>query len=171
MAKAATQHTGLTVYNQNAADLASRGKTFDAVTLNDVLEHIPNPLSVVKSAFTLLRPGGVIAIKSPCGPNQQLKENIKLKLRSVANAEIATNMVHINHFSPKSLALALKRSGFQNIHIEAGAPELFCKADGSADWLKPSNLLRVSLFWMSRAIPRAAQTPLGLNLQAYAIKP
>jgi len=47
------------------ADLPRR--SFDAVTLNGVLEHIPNPVETVRKAAALLAPGGVLFFEVPHG--------------------------------------------------------------------------------------------------------
>src|SRR5205807_9042849 len=38
---------------------------FDAVTFDHVIEHIPEPVSLLRHAFRLLRPGGLVWIGTP----------------------------------------------------------------------------------------------------------
>src|SRR5207247_7140422 len=40
--------------------------SFDAVTLLDVLEHLPNPRGSLEACVRLLRPEGVLMIQTPC---------------------------------------------------------------------------------------------------------
>lgn len=42
-----------------------KGPVFDAITLFDVIEHVPDPRRTLECAFAILRPGGVIAINTP----------------------------------------------------------------------------------------------------------
>lgn len=41
-------------------------KKFDLITLNHVLEHLPDPVTVLKQASALLKPGGYLAAIVPC---------------------------------------------------------------------------------------------------------
>lgn len=41
--------------------------TFDLITMNDVLEHLPDPLASFTALAGLLNPGGVLAIYAPNG--------------------------------------------------------------------------------------------------------
>lgn len=40
-------------------------RTFDVISMGDVLEHVPDPLSVLRDAATLLSPTGVVAVSLP----------------------------------------------------------------------------------------------------------
>jgi SAM-dependent methyltransferase len=41
-------------------------KKFDLITLNHVLEHLPDPVTVLKQASALLKPDGYLAVIIPC---------------------------------------------------------------------------------------------------------
>lgn len=41
-------------------------KKFDLITLNHVLEHLPEPVTVLKQASALLKPDGYLAVVVPC---------------------------------------------------------------------------------------------------------
>jgi GT2 family glycosyltransferase len=49
----------------DATDLAFPDESFDAVTMFDVLEHIPDDARAVSEAFRVLRPGGFLLVTSP----------------------------------------------------------------------------------------------------------
>jgi SAM-dependent methyltransferase len=157
----AARRTGLPVHRVNAHQLASEGKNYNAVTLLDVLEHIPCPVKLLSHVNDLLDAGGWIAIKVPCGRNQLLKENLRARIRRGYRVSVADNLVHVNHFSARSLRLALEKTGFDNIRINIGAPEL----NGTK-----SDLLRLGVYHIGRFTPFGLHTPLALNLQAYAQK-
>ena len=49
-----------------SGSLATVPKQFDLITLNHVLEHIPDPVTVLKQAAALLKPDGRLAVIVPC---------------------------------------------------------------------------------------------------------
>lgn len=160
----ARERAGVPVHRVNADRLASLGSRFDAVTLIDVLEHIPRPIELLANIHAVMTPGAWIAVKVPNGPSQRLKEAARERVVPRYRATLADNLVHVNHFSPRALRLALERAGFDSIHVEVAAPEL--PAAGSR--ARASRLLRLGVFHAARVVPGGVHTPLALNLQAYA---
>jgi SAM-dependent methyltransferase len=157
----AAARTGARIYQMNVADLDTIDGTYDAVTLTDVLEHLPSPVDVLARLRRLLSPGGWIAVKVPCAPAQLLKERARGAIHRGYVPRLADNLVHVNHFSPRSLKLALERAGFASVCLEVAAPE--CPDEGGV-----SNALRMALYRTARALPFGLHTPLALNLQACA---
>jgi SAM-dependent methyltransferase len=161
----ARDRAGVAVHRVNAEQLASLGRRFDAVTLIDVLEHIPRPIELLTEIHAVMTPGAWIAVKVPSGPAQRLKETVRARVVPRYRATLADNLVHVNHFSPRALRLALERAGFDSIAIEVAPPEL----PSGAGWrCAASRALRLAVFHTARALPRGVQSPLALNLQAYA---
>ena len=152
--------TGASVHQGNVHTFDANGQ-YDAVTLTDVLEHIPEPRAVLSRVRRFLAAGGWIAIKVPHGPAQRLKERVRGIVRPGYRPTLADNLVHVGHFTPGSLERALTREGFRDITIAPGAPEL---PTGGGD----GRLLRRIVFASARTLPGAVHTPLALNLQAYA---
>jgi SAM-dependent methyltransferase len=162
----AAARTGAVVHNRNALELAECGRRYSAVVLTDVLEHIPEPLSLLRTLAALTARGGAIAVKVPCGPSQLAKERV-LAACTTHRVSLADSLVHVNHFSPRSLAMALARAGFENITVRTGAPELLPASGG---WrARVSNTIRRGVFAAAQ-LPGAVHTPLALNLQAFATK-
>jgi SAM-dependent methyltransferase len=160
----AALRTGACVRQLNVQDVDVGRGAYDAVTITDVLEHIPQPLAVLARAADLLAPGGWIAVKVPCGRSQLLKETWRGRLQPGYRPTVADNLVHVSHFSAASLRLALERAGFSAITIEPGAPEL-PPAAGVRGML--SRASRRVVHAAARVMPAAVYTPLALNLQAY----
>ena len=162
----ARRRTGATIHDCDLATLSARtpAPRFDAVTLTDVLEHIPAPLDTLRSAAQVIRPGGWIAVKVPCGPNQLLKERLRVLLRRVERVSVADNLVHVGHFTPRSLARALERCGFDGIQIEPGLPE-WCELPRASTRVALNAIRRVS--WVAATV-LPLRSPLTFNLQAFA---
>ena len=161
----AHQRTGAKVHQINAQTLADTGARFHAITLTDVLEHIPEPVALLRNVVRLLEPGGRLAVKVPCGRSQWIKERLLSRITS-HEVSLAGNLVHVNHFTPHSLKLALERAGLNHVTVSTGAPELM-PADQPLVRRSISNLVRLSVYTAAQ-LPGGVETPLALNLQAYA---
>ncbi|MBA4018974.1 MAG: hypothetical protein C0483_17535 [Pirellula sp.] len=164
----AAQRTGLPIHQLNAHLLADTGRRYDAVTLTDVLEHIPDPMKVLPELRNLLRPGGWLSVKVPNGRNQLRKQRLRSRLRLAKDASIADSLGHINHFSPKSLRSALEKAGFRRIEITTAAPELPTFSFHPKVLL--SRASRLGVYYLARMLPGGIHTPLALNLQAFAMR-
>jgi SAM-dependent methyltransferase len=59
----AIEKTGLPIFDRDLSELPERG--FDIITLFDVIEHIPNPVTFMQSVSALLNPGGYVLVFTP----------------------------------------------------------------------------------------------------------
>ena len=157
--------SGGRVHQGNLDTWAPTGAGYDALTMTDVLEHIPDPRAALRRAHDLLEPGGWMAIKVPNAPVQRIKERARSWLRPGYQPSLADNLVHVNHFSPRSLRLALEREGFGDIAVTVGAPEL---PDDRGVQSRVDRIARTLAYRVARGIPGGANSPLAFNLQAYA---
>ena len=166
----AAHKTQLPVHQVNAQRLVLEGRRYGAVTLTDVLEHIPDPVETLTTIRKLLSAGGCAAVKVPCGRNQLLKEHVRALLRKRHRISVADNLVHVSHFSPTSLRRALQTAGFSRVFLTVGAPELLnleCRTLRT----KLANWFRWGVYRLGRVLPWGVYSPLALNLQAYAQNP
>lgn len=156
------QASGAVIHQGNVHTFTPQ-RCYDAVTLTDVLEHVPHPLEVLARVRQFVCPGGWLAIKVPNGPAQRVKERLRARLRPSYRATLADNLVHVNHFSAASLARALTTAGFHDVTVLAAAPELpgHPAGGGVGHWG------RLAAYHVARALPGGAASPLAFNLQAY----
>ncbi|HEU0051933.1 MAG TPA: class I SAM-dependent methyltransferase [Longimicrobium sp.] len=161
----AARETGLPVHRQDAGALSAGGRRWAAATLVDVLEHIPDPVRALESARGVLEPSGWLAVKVPHGRNQLLKEHVRAKLDRGYRATVADNLVHVNHFGPRSLRLALERAGYRDVRVTAAPPELI-PPGGHAARRVVSNAIRMATYRAARLA--GAEAPVSLHLLAYA---
>jgi 2-polyprenyl-3-methyl-5-hydroxy-6-metoxy-1,4-benzoquinol methylase len=79
--------------------------SFDVVTMIELIEHVPNPHIFLETAFSLLRPGGLLFITTPnTGSLNQRWLGTKWSIISPPE--------HITIWSPTGMKNALKRNGF-----------------------------------------------------------
>lgn len=164
----AAKSTGLPVHRMDARALSAEGRRYAAVTLIDVLEHIPGPVAALETARAALKPGGWIAVKVPHGRVQLAKEELRHRLRPSYRPTVADNLVHVNHFGPRSLRMALERAGFTDVRVAIAAPETIPLPGVK---VRLGNAARLAAWRVGRLIPGGVETPLSLHLQAYAQNP
>jgi SAM-dependent methyltransferase len=164
----AAARTGLPVHSVNVDSFVPSGRTYGAVTLIDVLEHVPRPVELLSKVHDALEIGGWAVVKVPSGPAQRQKEHARALLRRGYRPRLADNLVHVNHFSPGSLRRALERAGFTDVAIAIGPPEI-PPASGPRGAF--ANLVRRAIYHAGRLVPGGLDTPLALNLLAYGRRP
>lgn len=87
-------------------DYESRQGYFDVITLQDVLDHMPDPLQALTKCHALLKPDGLIAVKVH-------DFSCLYALISGSKCYAFTPPNHLVYFNRKNLTQALSLSGFQ----------------------------------------------------------
>lgn len=123
----AKQKYGLELFQGTVEQFASVGRVFDNLSMIHVLEHVPDPLAVIRICHSLLSEGGVLVIAVPnevaglrgtwtrslvttgirkphAGAGKFCLEPIRLTQQ--------TAEVHLSHFTPRVLERLLGRLGF-----------------------------------------------------------
>ncbi len=100
-----------------AEELAAREPgSYDIVTCMEMLEHVPDPSSVVRACATLVRPGGHVFFST-------LNRNLKSFLQAIVAAEFVLRLLpqgthdDENFLRPSELALAARQAGLQITHL------------------------------------------------------
>ncbi len=115
---------GLEIVNEFLSqDNADRLGTFDVVHLHQMLEHIAEPAGMLRLAYRLLNPKGLLCVitANDYNPLQKLlRQHLGYKPWWVVPPD------HINYFDFESLGRLLQRMGFGVVHKTATFPiELF----------------------------------------------
>jgi SAM-dependent methyltransferase len=90
-------------------DYPLRENYFDVITLQDVFDHIRDPLPMLQKCLRLLRPGGMIAIKV---------HNISCLYARLTGSQFYAVIPpsHLFYYDKKTLALTLSNAGFQVVN-------------------------------------------------------
>jgi len=102
---------GFEVHHGELKDIQLAGEQFDVITAAEIVEHLFDPVAVLKEAYRLLRPGGLLWLTTPHA-NSLAARVMKLEWRIVCPPE------HLQLFSVKGLRTALRQAGFQNVRME-----------------------------------------------------
>jgi len=117
----------------DAEDLSFPDNYFDVVTLIEVLEHIPNPIKVLKEANRVLGKNGLITIFVPNklwifethgGHIKKYKINQRIPLLSWAPKFIHERIANARIYTKNQLISELVQAGFTDIKIDYMFPPL-----------------------------------------------
>ncbi|WP_236069338.1 class I SAM-dependent methyltransferase [Citreicoccus inhibens] len=96
---------GFTVHGVPLQELASRGGTYDVVTLWDVVEHFADPREELAAAFQLVRPGGRVYLSTI--------DVGSLVARMLGGQWPWLMDMHLFYFARRTLAMLLEEVGFR----------------------------------------------------------
>ena len=95
-----------TVYHGLLANAPFKPGQFSAITLWDVLEHLPDPAEILTALKELLAPNGILLVET------SRYDCIETDLLGSENTNFVGDM-HLMHFTPGSLEALARRSGLR----------------------------------------------------------
>lgn len=89
------------------------GRDFDVLAMMDLVEHVSDPVALLRQAAQRLVPGGLCVIRTP---------NLLAVEREVFGHRYHSfKREHLQCFSPESLAWALEAAGLEAVHVSTEA--------------------------------------------------
>ena len=87
--------------------------SLDVIVLNDVVEHLPDPLATLGACARLLKPDGVMVVQMPSFPEGTTYEELKARKSHFLNhMDGKAQREHLNLFSTRAARLLFDRLGF-----------------------------------------------------------
>lgn len=102
---------GLSVFPGELAQAKFPEAHFDVVTAAELIEHVPDPSSLIAEVARVLRPGGIFWATTPHSHGASGRI-LKLKWSVVSPPE------HLHLFSVRGMAALLARHGFQQVKVK-----------------------------------------------------
>jgi SAM-dependent methyltransferase len=122
---AAARAQGLTVHTGLLADINLPAASFDAITLFEVIEHLQEPLSLLRECHRVLIPGGILLLST----GNTASWTVAAMQERWDYFDIAKDGGHISFYNPRSIALLGERAGFSTERIETSRVKFHEKGD------------------------------------------
>ena len=104
------QSAGIPVVNSPVTEAELEPHSFDAIVCLQVIEHVPDPISLLSCAHRWLKAGGVLLVSTP--------NVLSLERRQHGVGWVSfTPPGHLVYFSIPSMRLALSKTGFARPHF------------------------------------------------------
>jgi len=143
-----------------------REESFSVITMIELIEHLPDPLSAVKECYRLLKPGGLLLIQTANMDGLQAK---------IQGSNYAYYMPgHLSYLSKKNILMILRKCGFKKIlfyhPVDFGLfPKLMKSRYGFKTFFDYSAWIRISLYHLAGKI-RFRNFSATSSLVTYGIK-
>lgn len=101
---------GLTVHCGRLADLRFADASFDAVTMSHLIEHVHDPLALLKESYRILRPQGRLVVVTP----NSLSYGHRLFRHNWRGLEPPR---HLHIFNRAALTNLARKAGFRTVNV------------------------------------------------------
>jgi len=101
---------GLNVHSGTLAAQAYPDATFDLITMSHVIEHLHDPVGILRESHRVLKPDGLLMILTP---NTSSTERERFGVHWFA----LDPPRHLILFNPRNLAGAARRAGFKDVRV------------------------------------------------------
>lgn len=113
----ARERSGCEVFRGTLEEAPFAESSFDAVTMWDLLEHLPDPLNGLERARRLLKPSGILLVNTP-NENSLLRRVARLIYRGSGGQITAPvnrlyHRYHLYYFAAQALEVLFRRAGFE----------------------------------------------------------
>ena len=122
---AAARAAGLDVHTGLLQDVAFPDASFDAVTLFEVIEHLQEPIALLRECRRVLKPRGILLVST----GNTASWTAAAMRERWDYLQIAKDAGHISFFNPRSIAVIAGRSGFAVERIATSRVKFHEKAD------------------------------------------
>jgi SAM-dependent methyltransferase len=116
--RAIAEHFGLVVHIGSIHDYPFPGAEFDLIVLNQVIEHVPDPVALLSLIRRRLRPGGKIVLAFP---------NTSSLYKTIFGRRWVNWHIpyHLHHYNKRSFALIAARAGYDVVGARTITPNVW----------------------------------------------
>jgi SAM-dependent methyltransferase len=150
-ANEAQRSTGAEVHIGSIEDLARAQRRFDAIVVNHVIEHVVDPVALLRVCRSMLRPRGSLICVTP-------------NARSWGHRQFGANWMsldpprHISLFTPSALRMASRMAGYESEEVLTSCANVEAFALGSFEIAAKGRYdMNGATSWRSQALAAVAQ--------------
>jgi 2-polyprenyl-3-methyl-5-hydroxy-6-metoxy-1,4-benzoquinol methylase len=106
------EHFGVNIEDRDFTKTKYDPESFDVVTMNDVIEHVIDPIATLKEIRTILKKDCILFMTTP---------NIGAFMARISGRHwlhLKPNE-HLTYFTPSTMAALLEKSGFNMVHVQS----------------------------------------------------
>jgi SAM-dependent methyltransferase len=103
---------GLDIHVGTLDSAPFESQSFDLITMWDVVEHIPDPVALLRKARQLVKPSGALVVETQ-NIDSRFARLLGRRWQHYKHAE------HLYHFNPDTIDALLARAGFRIDHLTA----------------------------------------------------
>jgi SAM-dependent methyltransferase len=112
---------------------ALKGERFGVITLHHVLEHVPDPIKILRDLRPLLTPHGILFVEVPNARSLRAvcATNLIRSLSPKVDERYRAFPIHLMYHRRKTLALAVQRAGYKELYsstVGIGLDEFFVES-------------------------------------------
>lgn len=100
---------GKAVFSGTLEEAHFQSDYFDAITMSDLIEHVPNPNELLQEVKRILKPNGLLAITTP--------DIASLSSKIMRKQWVNIKLEHLFYFSPHTITQTLEKNGFGVLRI------------------------------------------------------
>lgn len=153
----AARDAGLEVICGRLEEAAFPDGRFDVVTLFEVIEHLPDPLALLTEARRILRPGGLMIVRTGNA------ESWTVRFMGPRWDYFCPAIGHISFFTPRSMRLAAERTGFDVARTRYHSVAICRPEDVSPLRYRLAKIAAELLNWPSRLAGRSHEMEVYLR--------
>jgi len=121
-------HFGVSIIRSVAEEIDSPDDQYDVVTILHVIEHLPEPLKVLRELRRVLKPGGLVLIETVnYSAHAKIEKHLKFLIPVYGSLTHRQGLPwvpfdHLYHWSPETLMAAMEMAGFKMVesHLLSG---------------------------------------------------
>jgi len=95
-------------------------RSFDVITFIQVIEHLQNPVEILKIAYYNLKPGGVLIIEVPSRLSPHFLAYRATRIKWFVKPPDGIIDCHVSYFSPKTMRRLCELAGFSEQQLITG---------------------------------------------------